>query len=85
MRIRSGCIRNLTGTALNSGRHLIEKRPQLAQSWGRHLTSARGLNSEGWLSLRQVCEALRTREGRNPGTGAQAKRSALGPKGSPTR
>ena len=28
------------------------------------------------LSLPQVCEALRTREGRNPGTDTQAKRSA---------
>ena len=28
------------------------------------------------LSLPQVCESLRTREGRNPGTDAQAKRSA---------
>ena len=36
-----------------------------------------GLNSQEWLSLPGVCESLRTRERRNPGTGAQAKGSAF--------
>ena len=40
MRICSGHIRNLTGPALNSGRPLNEKRPQLALSWGRQPNGA---------------------------------------------
>ena len=38
-----------------------------------------GLNPEGWLSLPQVCESLRTRKGRNPGTDARGEevRAAL--------
>ena len=51
---------------------LKRKRPSSLKAGAVNLTSGGlwGLNPEGWLNLRQVCEALNTREGRNLGTDA---------------
>jgi len=53
---------------------LDKKRPQLSQSRGRQLYFRKGLGAEypgRLVSLPQLCEALRTREGRNAGKDAR--------------
>ena len=51
--------------------------PSWLKAGAANLTGRRwGLKPGRLLSLPQVCESLRTREGRNPGTDAQAKRPA---------
>ena len=68
---RCGLLQNVRCLMLGQFSRIFEKRPQLSQAGAVNFTSGRNwrLKPGGSLSVPAVCEALRTREGRNSGAG----------------